>query len=63
MPDGIDVYFENVGGPVATEVFKRMNLYGRVPVCGLVADYNATSRARGPRPAARLHGPGAAPRA
>jgi NADPH-dependent curcumin reductase CurA len=48
VPDGIDVYFENVGGPVAREVFRRMNLYGRVPVCGLVADYNATSAPEGP---------------
>jgi len=48
VPDGIDVYFENVGGPVAHEVFKRMNLYGRVPVCGLVADYNAASASEGP---------------
>ncbi len=48
VPDGIDVYFENVGGHVAREVFKRMNLYGRVPVCGLVADYNATAAPEGP---------------
>ena len=48
VPDGIDVYFENVGGAVAREAFKRMNLYGRVPVCGLVADYNATSVPEGP---------------
>jgi NADPH-dependent curcumin reductase CurA len=47
VPDGIDVYFENVGGPVAREVFKRMNLYGRVPVCGLVANYSATSAPEG----------------
>ena len=46
-PDGIDVYFENVGGQVAREVFRRMNLYGRVPVCGLVADYNATGAPEG----------------
>jgi NADPH-dependent curcumin reductase CurA len=46
--DGIDVYFENVGGAVAQEVFRRMNRYGRVPVCGLVADYNATSAPQGP---------------
>jgi NADPH-dependent curcumin reductase CurA len=43
VPDGIDVYFENVGGPVAREVFKHVNLYARVPVCGLVANYNAWS--------------------
>lgn len=48
VPDGIDVYFENVGGQVSREVFRRMNLYGRVPVCGLVADYNATSAPEGP---------------
>ncbi len=48
VPDGIDVYFENVGGPVAAQVFKRMNLYGRVPVCGLVANYNAASVPEGP---------------
>jgi NADPH-dependent curcumin reductase CurA len=43
VPDGIDVYFENVGGAVLREVVKRMNLYGRMPVCGLVADYNGVS--------------------
>ncbi len=48
VPDGIDVYFENVGGTVAHQVLKRMNLYGRVPVCGLVADYNATAAPQGP---------------
>lgn len=48
VPDGIDVYFENVGGHVAAAVLRRMNLYGRVPVCGLVADYNASSAPAGP---------------
>jgi NADPH-dependent curcumin reductase CurA len=47
VPDGIDVYFENVGGHVAREVFKRLNLYARMPVCGLVADYNATESPQG----------------
>jgi NADPH-dependent curcumin reductase CurA len=47
LPDGVDVYFENVGGPVAREVLRHMNTYGRVPVCGLVADYNASSAAQG----------------
>src|SRR4051812_10765225 len=42
VPDGIDVYFENVGGPVARAVSRHYNLYARVPVCGLIADYNAT---------------------
>lgn len=47
-PDGIDVYFENVGGAVAEAVVKRLNLYARMPVCGLVAGYNATERPTGP---------------
>jgi NADPH-dependent curcumin reductase len=47
VPDGIDVYFENVGGYVGQQVFKRLNLYARVPVCGLVADYNATEAPEG----------------
>ena len=48
VPDGIDVYFENVGGPVADAVFRRLNTYARVPVCGLVANYNLTSAPEGP---------------
>jgi NADPH-dependent curcumin reductase len=39
-PDGIDVYFENVGGHVWDAVFPRLNGFARVPVCGLVAHYN-----------------------
>ncbi len=36
---GIDVYFDNVGGPLLDAVLKRMNHYGRIAVCGLLADY------------------------
>jgi NADPH-dependent curcumin reductase len=39
-PDGIDVYFENVGGHVWDAVFPRLNSFARVPVCGLIAQYN-----------------------
>jgi len=39
-PDGIDVYFENVGGPVAEAVFPLLNDFARIPVCGLIAHYN-----------------------
>ena len=42
-PDGVDVYFENVGGPVAEAVVRRLNRFARVPVCGVIAYYNATS--------------------
>jgi NADPH-dependent curcumin reductase CurA len=41
-PDGVDVYFENVGGDITDAVLSRMNTFGRVPVCGLIAYYNAT---------------------
>jgi NADPH-dependent curcumin reductase CurA len=47
-PDGIDVYFENVGGQVWEKVFPRLNMYARVPVCGLVATYNGTETPVGP---------------
>src|SRR2546421_9974779 len=39
-PDGIDVYFENVGGAVWDAVFPLLNDFARIPVCGLIAQYN-----------------------
>jgi Zinc-binding dehydrogenase len=39
-PDGIDVYFENVGGLIWDAVLPVLNRYARVPVCGLVSHYN-----------------------
>ncbi len=47
-PDGIDVYFENVGGRVLDAVLPRLNTGARVPVCGLVSQYNATALPEGP---------------
>ena len=47
-PDGIDIYFENVGGAVWDAVFPLLNDFARIPVCGLVAQYNATSLPDGP---------------
>ncbi len=47
-PEGVDVYFENVGGPVWDAVLRRLNTYARVPVCGLVSAYNATVLPDGP---------------
>lgn len=41
-PNGIDVYFENVGGPIMEAVMMRMNFMSRMIVCGLISDYNAT---------------------
>jgi NADPH-dependent curcumin reductase CurA len=41
-PNGIDVYFENVGGAVFEAVFPLLNPFARMPVCGLIAQYNDT---------------------
>ncbi|MGO4334106.1 NADP-dependent oxidoreductase [Labrys sp. KB_33_2] len=40
-PEGIDIYFENVGGRVWDAVFPLLNDFARIPVCGLIAQYNA----------------------
>lgn len=40
-PDGIDIYFENVGGKVFEAVLPLMNQFGRIPVCGMISGYNA----------------------
>jgi NADPH-dependent curcumin reductase CurA len=47
-PDGVDVYFENVGGRVFDVVRRRFNKFARIPVCGLVANYNLTAQPEGP---------------
>lgn len=47
-PDGIDVYFENVGGAVFDAVLPLLNRFARVPVCGLIAHYNASGLPPGP---------------
>jgi leukotriene B4 12-hydroxydehydrogenase/15-oxo-prostaglandin 13-reductase len=41
-PDGIDCYFENVGGEILDAVLRRMNAFSRIAVCGLISQYNAT---------------------
>lgn len=45
---GIDVYYENVGGKVFDAVLPLLNTSARVPICGLVSQYNATSLPEGP---------------
>ena len=47
-PSGIDVYFENVGGKVFDAVMPLLNSCARVPVCGLISQYNATELPSGP---------------
>lgn len=46
-PDGIDVYFENTGGPVTDAVLKLVNLNARIPLCGLIAHYNEGDNSQG----------------
>jgi NADPH-dependent curcumin reductase CurA len=47
-PNGVDLYFENTGGPVQHAVFDRMNAHGRIMVCGMIADYNSAKPSPGP---------------
>ncbi|WP_423996751.1 NADP-dependent oxidoreductase [Halorubrum trapanicum] len=48
-PDGVDVYFDNVGGPITDAVFTKLNLDARVAVCGQIAHYNDEEVPTGPR--------------
>lgn len=47
-PDGIDMYFENTGGPIQQHVINHMNAHGRIVVCGMIADYTAAAPSPGP---------------
>jgi NADPH-dependent curcumin reductase CurA len=47
-PAGIDVYFENVGGEVLAAVLPLLNVNARIPLCGLISEYNATEPVRNP---------------
>lgn len=47
-PAGIDIYFENVGGHVWQAVFPLLNMFARVPVCGLIAHYSDAASPPGP---------------
>jgi len=47
-PQGIDVYFENVGGAVFDAVWPLLNVHARIPVCGLISGYNSTALPAGP---------------
>ncbi|XP_069155377.1 2-alkenal reductase (NADP(+)-dependent)-like [Solanum lycopersicum] len=40
FPDGIDIYFENVGGKMLDAVLLNMKLHGRIPACGMISQYN-----------------------
>jgi NADPH-dependent curcumin reductase CurA len=55
-PNGVDCYFDNVGGPITDAVFSRLNLDARVAVCGQIAQYNAQETPTGPRKLRHLIG-------
>ena len=48
-PDGIDVYFDNVGGETLEAAIGAMRLHGRIVACGSISRYNATEALPGPR--------------
>jgi hypothetical protein len=48
-PQGVDVYFDNVGGPITDAVFQVLNPRSRVSVCGQISQYNAEKPELGPR--------------
>jgi NADPH-dependent curcumin reductase CurA len=48
-PDGVDVYFDNVGGPLLERMLRNMNVGGRIVCCGVVSQYDTGSPAPGPR--------------
>ncbi len=47
-PQGVDVYFDNVGGDILDAVLARINLRARIVICGAISQYNNTTPVRGP---------------
>jgi hypothetical protein len=48
LPDGVDIYFDNVGGPILDECLKRLRMRGRVVLCGGISQYNNKGAMQGP---------------
>jgi NADPH-dependent curcumin reductase CurA len=47
-PNGVDIYFENVGGAVFAAILRVINKGARIPLCGIISEYNATGNPAGP---------------
>ncbi len=47
-PDGIDVYFDNVGGEILDAALAKLRMNARIVICGAISQYNNTSRTKGP---------------
>lgn len=49
LPNGVDIYYDNVGGEVTDAVFSHLNKFARIPLCGAISSYNKEGQDIGPR--------------
>ena len=54
-PDGVDCYFDNVGGPITEAVLAHLAMYSRTVICGRISEYNEAEPSMGPRILRYLH--------
>ncbi|KAM9991064.1 hypothetical protein ACTFIY_007079 [Dictyostelium cf. discoideum] len=49
IPNGVDIYWENVGGVVSDAIWPHLNKFARIPLCGVISQYNSAEKDVGPR--------------